>query len=342
MNLLGKSCICPGFSTVICNLMISKSATHGTQFEPWLQEYVSGCGQEIYCTNISPHLAGKTFSQVVLLLYRECNCLLFAIEIVDKQGFARVVLNPASYVIPRTRAKVFVIAQDVDDADQVCDYGQHVQQEERRTETAEDADAEERVGESGSEGWWADQGEYQYPPEASGMAKARDLQVRLCRACHVRSPSCPLHEAVHESVEFLEGHVLVCGSPSSMAVLVHTLRPRHIPRKKILPIVFLHPALPARMSPNSASLASCSCHVGTCLVGASLMFGVSEREQNLCGRRFRYIPRSIWCWAGIPHALPLPHHCRAPLAARSYIDMHAKGDRDWAGACHLQSLARAT
>jgi len=111
MNLLGKSCICPGFSTVVCNLMISGSVAYGTQFEPWFQEYVSGCGQEIYCTHISPHLAGKTFSQVVLLLYRECNCLLFAIEIVDKQGFARVVLNPASYVITDESPKIFLIAQ---------------------------------------------------------------------------------------------------------------------------------------------------------------------------------------------------------------------------------------
>ena len=111
MNLLGKSCICPGFSTVICNLMISASAAQGTEFEPWFQEYVSGCGQEIYCTNISPQLAGKFFSQAVLLLYRECNCLLFAIEIVDKEGFSRVVLNPATYVIPDTSPKVFLIAQ---------------------------------------------------------------------------------------------------------------------------------------------------------------------------------------------------------------------------------------
>ena len=111
MNLLGKSCICPGFSTVICNLMISASAPGGTAFEEWFQEYMSGCGQEIYCTNISPKLAGKSFSEVVLLLYRERGCLLFAIEIVDSKGFSRVVLNPAAYIIPDNCPKVFLIAQ---------------------------------------------------------------------------------------------------------------------------------------------------------------------------------------------------------------------------------------
>ena len=123
MNLLGKSCLCPGFSTMICNLMISASAPRGTQFEEWFQEYVTGCGQEIYCTSLSPCLAARAFSDVVLLLYRECNCLLFAIEIVDSHGYSRVVLNPAGYVIPDDSPKIFIIAQDSEAADAARDYG---------------------------------------------------------------------------------------------------------------------------------------------------------------------------------------------------------------------------
>ena len=70
-----------------------------------------GSGQEIYCTNISSQLAGKPFTEVVLKLYRELGCLLFAIEIVDTKGFSRVVLNPATYIIPDTSPKIFLIAQ---------------------------------------------------------------------------------------------------------------------------------------------------------------------------------------------------------------------------------------
>ena len=66
MNLLGKSCICPGFSTMICNLMISASASRANNCGAWFKEYVSGCGQEIYCTDISSVLAGK----VCLLPFR--------------------------------------------------------------------------------------------------------------------------------------------------------------------------------------------------------------------------------------------------------------------------------
>jgi len=52
-----------------------------------------------------------THSEVVVLLYRERSCLIFAIEIVDTKGFSRVVLNPAAYVIPDTCPKIFLIAQ---------------------------------------------------------------------------------------------------------------------------------------------------------------------------------------------------------------------------------------
>ena len=57
-------------------------------------------------THTHTHMAGKTFGEAVLLLYCKCNCLLFAIEIVDKDGFSRVVLNPAAYVLPIKSAKV--------------------------------------------------------------------------------------------------------------------------------------------------------------------------------------------------------------------------------------------
>ena len=52
-----------------------------------------------------------TRSEVVVLLYRERSCLIFAIEIVDTKGFLRIVLNPAAYVIPDTCPKIFLIAQ---------------------------------------------------------------------------------------------------------------------------------------------------------------------------------------------------------------------------------------
>ena len=42
-----------------------------------------------------------------------------------------------------------------------------------------------------------------------------------------------------------QGHVLVCGCPSSIEIFVHTLRPRHIPESELMPIVFLNPTTPS-------------------------------------------------------------------------------------------------
>lgn len=72
------------------------------------------------------------------------------------------------------------------------------------------------------------------------VAKSWQLRNRLMKSTHIRPSSqgpYPLHEAVHETVEFLNGHVLVCGCPSSIQIFVHTMRPRHIPSENLMPIV---------------------------------------------------------------------------------------------------------
>ena len=59
------------------------------------------------------HAAGKMFNAVCSTLYNELNCILFAIEIPDTEGFSRVVLNPARYKIPQDNCPmVLIIAED--------------------------------------------------------------------------------------------------------------------------------------------------------------------------------------------------------------------------------------
>ena len=196
-------------------------------------------------------MAGKTFGDAVLLLYSQCNCLLFAIEIVDKGGFSRVVLNPAAYILPIKSAKVFVIAPSAADAVKVTEYGMKAKNafvnlrgansnlSATSADMREPPEAEEEAE------------EVRYAPEPCRKVLKRDMLERLRKGYHVRPGADHTHgsyhltQAVYESVEFLEGHVLVCGCPVSMSLFVHTLRPRHIERSKILPIVFLHPTPPA-------------------------------------------------------------------------------------------------
>lgn len=84
-----------------------------------------------------------------------------------------------------------------------------------------------------------------YPAEQTMMAMSWQIRDRLQKTRHVVTESVPLERAVVESVEFLRGHVLVCGCPSSIAIFVNTLRPLHITLEEIMPIVFLHETPPA-------------------------------------------------------------------------------------------------
>jgi hypothetical protein len=70
MNLLGKSCLCPGFSTLVCNLMCSINMDARPGMSGWLQEYIPGCSKEIYCTQLSRAFAGRRFADIVALIYR--------------------------------------------------------------------------------------------------------------------------------------------------------------------------------------------------------------------------------------------------------------------------------
>ena len=95
------------------------------------------------------------------------------------------------------------------------------------------------------------QEESRYPPEHSRVVTSDELLARLHKSSHLRhthpgaDTDWTLEKAIHETVEFLTDHVLVCGCPSSIETFVHTLRPRHIGYSKIMPIVFLNPTPPS-------------------------------------------------------------------------------------------------
>lgn len=76
-------------------------------FDPWLQEYAHGTGQEIYRTILSSELHGLNFVQAAQKLYKKFSITMFGIE-VERLGDALrddntpeneriVLLNPVSY-----------------------------------------------------------------------------------------------------------------------------------------------------------------------------------------------------------------------------------------------------
>ncbi|CAD8072511.1 unnamed protein product [Paramecium primaurelia] len=124
MNLLAKSCFCPGIIALIGNLITSAGEQEGDMEYEWLNEYTKGMGHEIYRTDLSFKFQGKSFSEVATIVYNEFKGILFGIEF-DIGKYTIIRLNPGSYIIPNTteaNVHAYIICEDKKVADQVATY----------------------------------------------------------------------------------------------------------------------------------------------------------------------------------------------------------------------------
>lgn len=68
MNLLAKSCFCPGIISLCCNLIIS-SGIRPFSRHIWVNEYTEGMGHEIYRIPLGSQLDGENFTTIVKQAY---------------------------------------------------------------------------------------------------------------------------------------------------------------------------------------------------------------------------------------------------------------------------------
>ncbi|KAL4463512.1 hypothetical protein ABPG72_007613 [Tetrahymena utriculariae] len=125
MNLLAKSCFCPGIISLIGNLVQSTSA-EVTDNEPtkWIREYKNGLGHEMYRTTLSLTFSGQTFSTIAAKVYEKFQAILLGMEI-DIDGQTVIRLNPGSYIVrntPENNVHVYIICEDKNVADKVASY----------------------------------------------------------------------------------------------------------------------------------------------------------------------------------------------------------------------------
>ncbi|KAI9908184.1 hypothetical protein PsorP6_004392 [Peronosclerospora sorghi] len=108
-GLLGLSCRCPGLSTVIANLITSRSddvrpldATTG-----WLDEYVAGAANEIYSCCLAPRFHGLTFLQATRQIHRYSNGCVLLIAIEAERA---IVFNPGPWLRITGSTRAYLIA----------------------------------------------------------------------------------------------------------------------------------------------------------------------------------------------------------------------------------------
>ncbi|PVV03923.1 hypothetical protein BB560_001576 [Smittium megazygosporum] len=112
---LAQSVSIPGFSSMVQSLVTSIPVSVEDQLKKivknnkeylWLQEYIHGLGQEIYCTNFSQFFKGMRFKDVSKYIYSNFNSILIAIKVssthrsgnYQHQYFDDLYINPSSHI----------------------------------------------------------------------------------------------------------------------------------------------------------------------------------------------------------------------------------------------------
>eukprot|EP01133_Synstelium_polycarpum_P007023 gene7023-8164_t len=94
MNLLAQSCLCPGFSTMIINLLRSDLNRYNET-----DEYGSGNSYEIFTQTFSASFVGVSFKETAKIVYDKFGMILFGVESTF-HGKKRIKINPQKgYVI---------------------------------------------------------------------------------------------------------------------------------------------------------------------------------------------------------------------------------------------------
>ncbi|EEY65674.1 Voltage-gated Ion Channel (VIC) Superfamily [Phytophthora infestans T30-4] len=117
LGLMGLSCRCPGLSTVVSNLITSRSGEipevapdQAHLLKPWVSEYISGAANEIYSCCLTRHFHGMNFIQATMHIHRQSNGLVLLIA-VESDG--DIAFNPGRWYRITPSTKAYLIAESI-------------------------------------------------------------------------------------------------------------------------------------------------------------------------------------------------------------------------------------
>ncbi|GLE11326.1 hypothetical protein PINS_up023706 [Pythium insidiosum] len=116
LGLMGLSCRCPGLSTLVSNLITSRSAdiindpAKVAYIKPWVREYIMGAAKEIYSCKLATHLHGLTFTQCTQRIHRQSDGQVLLIAIEDGND---ILFNPGHSYRIYSQSRAFLIAESV-------------------------------------------------------------------------------------------------------------------------------------------------------------------------------------------------------------------------------------
>ncbi len=116
LQLLGKSCLCQGITTIISALITSDKPEYNPDYKfsgglKWLNEYLYGIRLEIYVVKLRAELIhNMKFIDVVRLVYEVAGLIVIGIDVIIDDYKPFVCLNPSSYFLSPFDNLVYILA----------------------------------------------------------------------------------------------------------------------------------------------------------------------------------------------------------------------------------------
>lgn len=237
--LLGFSCLYPGISTLLTNLLIQGTPL-AEYHESWEEQYADGQGNGIFCLRLNPCLAGLHFSEVAWFCYLEFQVTVLAV-VTDLHGFGRqILINPGNVYHVKDSDDIICISHSSLDLEEMSLYKKdHFQKV--FTEMKEIADVTvysvERVQEDAARHTSAFEnvqiGKLNTPYE-----QPDDQEVPLCFIVD-KDKKLSIDESLIDDASHLSQHIIICSSRLNMLGIVCVLRSKELEKEGLVPILIL-------------------------------------------------------------------------------------------------------
>ena len=126
LQLLGKSCQCPGINTIIAMLITSKKPDIQIKdmykLDPWIKEYLTGLENEIYCIKIKCELLlNLNFNDLVKIIFELTDFIVIGTDVIHQELMPFVCLNPYNYRFSPFDHLIYLIASRQPNEEEIND-----------------------------------------------------------------------------------------------------------------------------------------------------------------------------------------------------------------------------
>ena len=125
-NLAAFTCLNPGLSNVVENLLNSSSSNTKGNIPEWKEEENDGADQEIYRVKVGDSFIGKTFSETATHIFNQFNLTTIAQEKPLNDEEYKFAVNPGNDWKIEKDDSLFVIADDLSDAKKITNYSNSI------------------------------------------------------------------------------------------------------------------------------------------------------------------------------------------------------------------------